>query len=150
MQVSTLEHHITHLTALRIWMLARQTHYAPAINQRRVPWLNSCRSDFQHVCVHWTSGYFTVLLCSFQAHCNKVDIKSYIAHCLSRLSWNHSASSATAVSGLTLDAYAARLSRRALRHIRGLLSDDAPKTIACNSVDARLDYYNSLLHEAPL
>ena len=38
---------------------------------------------------------------------------------------------------------------RALRHVRGLLTDDLAQTVACSIVASRLDYCNAVLYGAP-
>ena len=56
---------------------------------------------------------------------------------------------------LTLDDHATAVAKscnyhaRALKHVRHLLPQSVARTLACNLINSRLDYCNSLLHGAP-
>jgi len=58
-------------------------------------------------------------------------------------------------SRLRFDSHARNVARacnfhiRALRHVRGSLTDDVAQTVACSTVSSRLDYCNALLCGAP-
>ena len=58
-------------------------------------------------------------------------------------------------SHLRFDHHASNVARacnyhtRALRHVRGLLTDETAQTVACSIVASRLDYCNALLYGAP-